>query len=206
MRHFIEEPFNMTAPTLDVRHLKNCKVVPDRNYMLSLLKKGSVCAELGVAEGEFSNKILEIVNPTMLYLIDFFGGFIAYMPFDYTAENHEEFINNRFSGKPIKTLKGVSWEMLATFEDKFFDFIYIDAAHNYESVKRDIQVAKNKIKDDGLLIFNDYKMENQLTKNFHYLGVCRAVNEFCIEEDWEFVYFALQKDMFCDVAIRPIKE
>lgn len=197
---------NLPAPELNTKHLQNCKVLPSREEILKLMPKKCTCAEVGVAEGEFSNKILNVVQPKLLYLIDKFDGFIAYMPFNYTSENHQEFINNRFKDYSIKTIKDLSWYAISRLPDKLCDFIYIDASHQYEDVVRDIQAAKNKIKDNGLLIFNDYKMCDHLAKNFHHYGVCKAVNEFCIEDNWEFVYFALQENMYCDVAIRKIKE
>lgn len=203
---YVPQEINMPAPELGIEHTKNCKLLPSRYHMLNYLPKGGVCAEVGVAEGEFSQCILNKVQPKLLYLIDIFDGFIAYMPFDYTKETHQEFVDNRFAGKPVRTVKGISWEKLKLLPDKSCDFIYIDAGHEYDACQKDIQAAKNKVKDEGLLIFNDYKMCDHLAEHFHYYGVCKAVNEFCIKEGWEFVYFALQQDMYCDVAIRKIKE
>ena len=38
--------------------------------LIKELKKSSICAELGVAYGEFSDQILEIVKPELLVLVD----------------------------------------------------------------------------------------------------------------------------------------
>ena len=200
------QSINTPALELGVKHLQNCKVLPSRYHMLECLPKGGAWAEVGVAEGEFSNVILNIVKPASIDLIDTYDGFIAYMPFDYTAENHQQFIDDRFKEQPVTTMKGLSWNVLKSLPDKSYDCIYIDAAHDYDSVKKDIQAAKGKIKDGGLLIFNDYKMCDHLSKLFHHYGVCAAVNELCLEDGWEFIYFALQENMYCDVAIRKIVE
>ena len=51
----------------------------------------------------------------------------------------------------------------------------------------------------GLLVFNDYIMVDH-----HYgtpYGVVRAVNELVTASDWKVVGFALQQQMFCDIAL-----
>ena len=49
-----------------------------------------------------------------------------------------------------------SVEALQSFPDEYFDWIYIDAQHTYDGVKRDIGAARRKIRADGLLVFDDY--------------------------------------------------
>jgi len=91
-------------------------------------------------------------------------------------------------------------EALGSFPDEYFDWIYIDAQHTYDGVKRDIAAARRKIKADGLLVFNDYTMWSYVEMQPY--GVVAAVNELCIEEGWEIVYLALPSHMYCDVAVR----
>lgn len=56
----------------------------------------------------------------------------------------------------------------ATFDDRSCDFVYIDASHEYEDVKRDIQAWLPKIKPGGLLAGDDFEC---------YQGVAKAVTE-----------------------------
>jgi predicted O-methyltransferase YrrM len=49
------------------------------------------------------------------------------------------------------------------------DMVFIDASHDYDSVRRDIQVAISLLKPDGLLCGHDY--------NGSWPGVLHAVNE-----------------------------
>ena len=97
-----------------------------------------------------------------------------------------------------------SSSVVSSFEDDYFDFIYIDADHSYQGVKRDIQSATSKVKEDGFLIFNDYTYWSPVECSRY--GVIQAVNELCLAEDWEVVYFALAPHMYCDVALRRLQD
>ena len=96
--------------------------------------------------------------------------------------------------------QGKSNSVLKQFPDHCFDFVYIDADHSYQAVRKDIEVAKHKIRAGGFLIFNDYTYWSPV-ECIPY-GVMGAVNELCLHEGWEFVYFSLDPYMYCDVAIR----
>jgi hypothetical protein len=56
------------------------------------------------------------------------------------------------------------------FPDKSLDFVFIDAAHDYESVLTDLELWFPKIRDGGIIAGHDYCE--------HYNGVIKAVNEF----------------------------
>ena len=55
---------------LEKKNISNLKIKLNRLEILKELKKGSICAELGVAYGEFSDQVLETVKPKLLVLID----------------------------------------------------------------------------------------------------------------------------------------
>jgi hypothetical protein len=52
------------------------------------------------------------------------------------------------------------------------ELIYLDASHDYLDVKKDIELAWNCIKDDGIIFGDDY---------LNWSSVTQAVDEFCIE-------------------------
>ena len=52
-----------------------------------------------------------------------------------------------------------------------FDVAFIDGLHTYEGVRRDLSMYKQLVKDQGLMIFNDYNTSA-------FPGVTRAVDEF----------------------------
>ena len=91
----------------------------------------------------------------------------------------------------------MSWDCLDSLEDNTLDYIYIDAAHDYASVKRDISKAIKKIKDGGILQFNDYTCWDMYNCSFY--GVIPAVNEMINENDCEVLAYCLSSDGFADI-------
>lgn len=58
---------------LKPKHIENLEVLTDRSALLKKMPDNGSVAELGVAEGEFSKKILSDNEPAVLYLIDTWG-------------------------------------------------------------------------------------------------------------------------------------
>jgi Methyltransferase domain len=197
-------------PELTERHLREAKLYSSRKHLLADLKflRGGVIAEVGVAYGDFSEFILKTLEPKIFVAFDLFQMHnmpVAWgVPTSVTLKGmtHVDFYKNRFAsrGDQVVIEVGNSNDTVPCYQDKLFDMIYIDAAHDYEGVKRDAQAAAVKIKEDGVLIFNDYIMYDHLLQAPY--GVVRAVNELITAEDWSVIGFALQPHMFCDIAIR----
>ena len=180
------------APELTARHLSRCEVVQNREYILQRIPKGGVGVEVGVQEGMFSRLILDICQTRELHLIDL----------DLRRYGIAEKFQTEIERGLVKLHEGDSSRLIAGFPDNYFDFIYIDADHSYPGVKKDIKAARTKVKAGGLLIFNDYTFWSP-GECINY-GVIQAVNELCVEDDWEFRYFALAGYMYCDVALSKI--
>lgn len=79
----------------------------------------------------------------------------------------------------ISQVVGDSLDVLPklVLEKQKFNVIYVDANHDYENVLSDLKNAENLLKDDGILIIDDYS-EN------HWPGVFKAVDEW-IDESWD---------------------
>lgn len=185
-----------------------CKLLPDRDHVLPLLSQGGIAAEVGVAYGDFSRKIIDIVKPEKFYAIDLFpnGPGIEFGRTDLSDSNlkHREFIEHKFLseiGKGAFFIKqGLSWKVLETFDDNYFDYVYLDAGHDYDSVKKDIAILYNKIKNGGILQFNDYTHFDWMT-GVPY-GVIRAVDEFLLCGKHQILYYCFQPDGFDDIVVR----
>ena len=85
----------------------------------------------------------------------------------------------------INPVRMISWEAASNYKDESLDFVFIDASHDYESVKKDITAWLPKVKKDGILAGHDY---------ISFDGVKRAVGELIgnenvmvIEECWVYI-------------------
>ena len=141
------------------------------------MPKDSVCAELGVMDGLFSKEIIKITKPKKLVLIDIwqvnqtFSDPITQKEYDLKYNS----VIEKFKSNPkVKIIKGQT-DSINTFPDNYFDWIYIDADHIYEEVKKDLENCYPKIKPGGYIIgddYLDYKYKDMI------FGVVEAVDEF----------------------------
>jgi len=56
----------------------------------------------------------------------------------------------------LNIIRGDSADSADLFKDNSIDFVFIDAAHDYESVKRDVNAWLPKVKTTGVLAGHDY--------------------------------------------------
>lgn len=132
--------------------------------MVERFPSGSQFLEIGTYAGKsFAYMAVEIINSGKkieLIGIDGFGW----------EGLQEEFTRNM---KPVEgkyfVLKGNSIELSKKFTDKSLDFVFIDANHTYEDVKKDIAAYMTKIKDGGIIAGHDYCED--------WPGVVQAVTE-----------------------------
>ena len=72
----------------------------------------------------------------------------------------------------IEIVQGDSAESASLFDDESFDVIFIDAAHDYNSVVKDVAAWKSKVKPNGIFSGHDYP----------YDEVKQAVDEYAAED------------------------
>jgi len=118
--------------------------------------------------------------------------------------NHLQYYEDRFSKEieegVVEIVKGLSWDVLEQFPDDFFDYVYLDADHSYESVLKDVEVLKRKVKNGGIIQFNDYILYDYYRKE--YYGVVQAVKQLLRETGSEVLYYCLSTDGFDDMVVR----
>jgi hypothetical protein len=194
--NFNNNPLLISSPILQDCHVKNCRLVESRVKMLEYLPKDSVVAEVGTQYGRFAEKIISIAKPQKLHLIDY--SFDSFK--EEVSQKEKNIFQEGIENGNIELHEGDSSTILSSFPDGYFDWIYIDADHAYEGVCKDIQQGYTKVKPDGMMVFNDYT--NWSVCEVMPYGVARAVNEFCMANNWEVVFLALQSLGYHDIAIK----
>jgi len=201
----------MRIPALTSRNLEYARLYAERTDMVRDLgiPRGGNIAEVGVGLGDFSEALLNHLSPAHFAALDTF--ILHTIPEVWgrkTSEvfeggTHRAFYERKLAAwsNVLDVREGFSQDHLATFPDHHFHMIYIDADHLYEGVKRDAEIAVRKLRPDGVLIFNDYIMFDYLSSAPY--GVVPVVNELAVNAGWRVVGFALQPQMFCDIALRP---
>lgn len=195
---------------LSEAHVTGARLYANRTDALDLLPKGGIVAEIGVAAGEFSDVMLKKLTPQRFDAFDIFRLHETKFATALTTEemfggmSHLEYYRKRFAPYinrgEVRVIVGDSVEQLSQQPDASYDVIYIDGNHTYEGVLRDAEVASLKLKRDGYLIFNDYVMKDCFDDSQY--GVVPVVNDFCARRGWAVAYFALQRHMFCDIALK----
>jgi hypothetical protein len=118
--------------------------------------------------------------------------------------SHLDFYKARFrhAGPDLHIHVGRSADTVGAVADALFDLVYVDAGHFYEDVKADAREAMRVAKPGGVIIFDDYIMFDHWTGDPY--GVVQAVNEMIIETDWKVIGFALNEQMFCNIALSRV--
>lgn len=154
----------------------------DRIELLKLLPKNAVVAEIGVLAGDYADQIRVTTKPKELHLVDCWEKQDARVYKDYVEDSAEAMEKNRlhvikrFGPYPeVKIHRSYSVPAAQTFIDNYFDWLYLDSNHTYETVKQDLHAWWPKIKPGGLFLGHDWVTPNSFVPFF---GVIRAVTEF----------------------------
>ena len=132
-------------------------------------------AELGVAEGNFSNDLLN-GGLEKLYLVDTWATLNVRGDAGFPQEWHDENLKKTLSkmakhGEKFVILRGLTTEMAREVEDESLGLVYLDASHWYADVMNDLNAWFPKLVKGGICAGHDYA-------NRAY-GVAQAVGDFC---------------------------
>ena len=124
-------------------------------------KKG---AEIGVRNGNFTRHILNKFPNLTLYAVDLWEprppqdrpGYQTYAEWDFGAIYKDFKSKVQPFGERCIPIKMDSVAAADKVADGSLDFVFIDAEHTYEGVKRDIAAWRSKVKPGGILCGHDY--------------------------------------------------
>jgi len=148
---------------------------------------GGTFVEIGSWMGQsiihFCQEIQNLGKTAKVTCIDTFKGELYQPGHVAIVESHGGSILNEFKRNiadahvddMIEIIEGDSAESAANFPDQSCDVIFIDAAHDYDSVVKDITAWKSKVKPNGIFSGHDYPCDE----------VKKAVDEYAAADGCE---------------------
>lgn len=140
-----------------------------RHIYGELVPPGGATAEIGVYRGRSLMSVADIIARKKLFVrcIDRFD---TPLFCDSASDRQETFMRTVEDYGILGNLQIINADSVAASRivpDRSLDFIFIDAEHDYQSVKQDIAAWEPKLKPGGWMAGHDYDLQ----------GVRRAVNE-----------------------------
>ena len=142
---------------LGLRSAETSLTDSEHRLLSDISRDKNIIVEVGVYEGATSSVLCECMdNNSTLYLVDpYYSNVLLEKLFrvsftEYVAKNT---LNK--SSKNIKFIKSTSIDAVKHFDSIRIDLVFIDAAHDYESVKNDFQVRSKIMSYGGLMVFHD---------------------------------------------------
>ena len=168
-----------SQPNKDASKLK----AKSESIALHVLKDIQIIgAEVGVHRGKLSRELFKLIPGLKLFMIDIWSD-KSYPDNDDTAAapKYRDLYRNHWKenmqaardavmGYNAELIRADSITGAEKFADASLDFVFLDADHSYEAVKKDIATWLPKIKPGGLMSGHDYERKGKF-------GVQKAVDE-----------------------------
>jgi len=132
-----------------------------------------------------AKKLYEYCSPSEMVLVDIWKtstkkGDVKNRSEQVWEQYYQKALGFAKSHGNITVIRDYSIKASEIFEDHYFDIVYIDAGHSYESCTADLNVWYPKIKPGGIISGHDYN-ENK-SKGY---GVLQAVDELIKKHNLE---------------------
>lgn len=197
-------------PNLRTQDLQGAKLCASREELVKSLSlpPDGVVAEIGVMKGDFSVWLMDALKPRTFFAFDWFQAHTlpsiwGLPPSEaFEGRTHPQYYRKRMErfGDSVIMVEGANRDTLPNYANESFDFVYVDANHEYEEVKFDAEAAARMVKPDGIIMFNDYILFDHIANT--YYGVAPVVNDMVVNREWRVLGFCLIGNMFCDIAIQ----
>lgn len=110
-------------------------------------------------------------------------------------------VASRFAADPRVTIhRKMAHQAALEVPDQYFDFVYVDGAHDYENVLRDLTCYAPKLKTGGVILGDDY-CEHGRMANAEY-GVIGAVTHF--RRIYKPTHLILNNEIFSFFGLFPV--
>jgi hypothetical protein len=134
------------------------------SFLVFINKFGDVplkCVEIGVRDGDNAYEMLSYAPNIHLTLVDPYTIYGEERQQDKMDKHYENMLSklDKFKDR-ITIIKKTSKEASKMFDDKTFDYIYIDGAHTISDVMVDIMFWDDKLKHYGIMAGHDFNMSN----------------------------------------------
>lgn len=140
-------------------------------------------AEVGVKEGKFISHLLAKFPRLDMFAIDPWevqeGEKEDYKDWDFISIYDEYRDRTKDVYDRVREMRMYSEDAAKIIEDGSLDFVFIDAQHDYESVKKDIALWLPKVRPGGIISGHDYSYD----PTYKHYEITKAVDEM-IPERW----------------------
>jgi predicted O-methyltransferase YrrM len=149
----------------------------ETTWLIERAKESETFAEVGCWHGVTTRNIATSSPKTIVYAVDHFS---SSPELEVITREHEpdwqfqQFLSNVNGILNVKIVPLKSVEAAKSLSNIRFDVVFIDAAHDYESVKADVEAWAPLVKENGILCGHDY---GWFVKNGARDGVTKYVNE-----------------------------
>jgi Methyltransferase domain len=135
--------------------------IKHRIELVKLLPHNSICAEVGVAEANFSCDLLD-AGVGILYSVDYWqkiDGVVGDGNFDqsFHDNNYNTAVErlNKYGYRSF-IIKSKSVDAAAKLPNLYLDMVYLDAAHYYTGIYADLVAWYPKVGSGGIIAGHDY--------------------------------------------------
>ena len=133
--------------------------------------------EVGVAQGKYSECLLEGIPGLKLYGIDLWQEYdsLGVCHRSKRTKNYEKIARERTKNYNCELIKGWSGEVVKQFENGSLDFVFIDGNHAYEYAVEDIAKWSKKVRSGGIVWGHDFDDYSEVRKKCYEFNVINAV-------------------------------
>lgn len=163
-----QQPLLLVNLTSASTQFKPIPVIRNRVEIGHLLEEEKLerGVEVGVERGDFSLVLLKPWHACKEFvLVDPWFPQENYKDLSFALEPEQEkrmqMAIEKTRGFPVKVCRNVSSACVSLFPDAHFDFVYIDARHDYKSVLQDIGLWWPKVRDGGIMSGHDFVTQDE---------------------------------------------